>query len=77
MGTLNRFWATWAITMFVLSPSVQTTTASASSMPASISTSRSRPWPCTNCPGQSSGQALKRLGVLVDDGHLVPFGCHA
>src|SRR5438874_5672778 len=48
----NRFCATCAITMFVLSPSVETTTASVSSMPASRSTSTSIPWPTTNAPAQ-------------------------
>src|SRR5579875_2822716 len=40
--------------MFVLSPSVATTTASASSMPASRSTSTSIPWPTMKDPGQPS-----------------------
>src|SRR5579884_1485897 len=50
----KRFCATWPITMFVLSPSVATTTASASSIPASRSTSASMPWPTMNEPGQPS-----------------------
>src|SRR5687767_8659578 len=40
--------------MFVLSPFVATTTASASSMPASWSTLMSIPWPTMKPPGQSS-----------------------
>src|SRR5262249_41956181 len=38
------------MTMFVLSPSVATTTASASSIPASRRTSTSIPWPSTKPP---------------------------
>src|SRR5690348_13713948 len=40
--------------MFVLSPSVATTTASASSMPARRRTSMSMPWPSTKPPAQLS-----------------------
>src|SRR6266511_1471908 len=50
----KRFCATWPTTMFVLSPFVATTTASASSMPASRSTLTSIPCPTTNPPGQWS-----------------------
>src|SRR5262245_19814433 len=42
------------MTMFELSPSVVTTTASASSMPASRSSWRSIPWPTRNSPVQLS-----------------------
>src|SRR5687768_10439423 len=50
----KRFCATCPTTMFVLSPFVATTIASASSMPASRSTFASIPWPTMNPPGQSS-----------------------
>src|SRR3989440_4385799 len=50
----NRFIATCATTRFVLSPFVATTTASASSIPASRSTSASMPWPSTKPPRQFS-----------------------
>ena len=50
----KRFCATWPITMFVLSPSVDATTASASSIPASRSRPVSMPWPTTNAPRQDS-----------------------
>src|SRR5439155_73780 len=46
--------ATCAMTRFVLSPFVATTTASASSIPASRSTSASMPWPSTKPPRQFS-----------------------
>ena len=46
--------AAWAITRFVLSPSVVTTTASASSMPASRSSVRSMPCPTRKPPVQCS-----------------------
>src|SRR4051794_32758547 len=42
------------MTMFVLSPSVETTTASASSIPARRRTSMSIPWPSTKPPAQWS-----------------------
>src|SRR5204863_3948840 len=54
VGTLNRRCAIWAITMFVLSPSVEATNASARSIPASSSASISRPVPTVNCPPTSS-----------------------
>src|SRR3954451_9831259 len=50
----NRCCATWPMTMFVLSPSVETTTASASSIPARRRTSMSIPWPSTKPPAQWS-----------------------
>ena len=53
-ATPNCFCAIWPITMFVLSPSVATTTASASSIPASRRSGRSMPWPTRNSPAQSS-----------------------
>src|SRR5262245_6466446 len=52
--TPNCCCAIWPITMFELSPSVATTTASASSMPASRRSGRSIPWPTMNSPSQSS-----------------------
>src|SRR6476659_1818213 len=52
--TPNCCCAIWPITMLELSPSVATTTASASSMPASRSSGRSIPWPTRNSPSQSS-----------------------
>src|SRR5207244_4285050 len=55
----KRFWATWPITTFVLSPSVETTTASASSIPASRRTALSMPWPRTNPPVQFSPRRLR------------------
>src|SRR5947209_6797410 len=50
----KRFCATWPTTMFVLSPFVATTAASASSIPASRSTSTSMPCPTTKPPDQWS-----------------------
>src|SRR6266516_6038792 len=50
----KRFCATCPTTMFVLSPFVATTTASASSMPASRRTLTSMPCPTTKPPGQWS-----------------------
>src|SRR3954452_24630502 len=55
----KRFWATWPITRFVLSPSVETTTASASSMPASRRMALSMPWPRTKPPVQFSPRRLR------------------
>jgi hypothetical protein len=45
--------------MFVLSPSVATTTASDSSMPAARRTSASIPWPTMNLPGQFSPRRVR------------------
>jgi len=47
------------MTRFVLSPSVETTTASASSIPASRSTAVSMPWPTMNPPVQFSPRRLR------------------
>ena len=47
------------MTRFVLSPSVETTTESASSIPASRSTAVSMPWPTMNPPVQSSPRRLR------------------
>ena len=63
----NRFCAIWPITMFVLSPSVATTTASASSMPASRRSVVSMPWPTMNPPAQSSPSRPSASSLLVDD----------
>ena len=76
-GQWNRFCATWAITMLVLSPSVATTQASAVSIPASIRTSSVEGVALDEPPGPVLGQAGERLGVVVDDGDVVPVGGHA
>jgi hypothetical protein len=47
------------MTMFVLSPFVATTTASASSIPALWRISVSIPWPTTNPPGQFAPSRLR------------------
>src|SRR5580765_9113568 len=60
------------MTMFVLSPSVATTTASASSIPARRRTSMSIPWPSTKPPAQSS-EAAESLLLLVHGGHVPPL----
>src|SRR5918995_130913 len=51
---LNRRWAIWAITRFVLSPSVEATNASARSMPLASRASISSAVPSVNCPPRSS-----------------------
>ena len=56
-------------TMFVLSPSVATTAASALSIPARSSTSVSIPCPTTKPPLQRA-EPRQRLLVLVDGGHV-------
>ena len=66
----KRFCATWPITMFVLSPSVATTTASASSIPASRRRSASIPWPTTKRAGPVLAEPRERVLVLVDDRHV-------
>src|SRR4029079_5042487 len=53
-GTWNCLRAIWATTMLVLSPSVEQTTTSARSMPASRSASTSRAGPTVNDPPLSS-----------------------
>ena len=74
-GTSNCFCAIWPITMFELSPSVVTTTASASSMPASRSSWMSMPWPTWNSPVQSSPRRAERVLALVDDAHVPARPC--
>ena len=78
-ATPKRFWATWATTRFVLSPSVATTTASASSIPASRSTSSSMPWPTMKPPLQSSPSRLSAssfssIAVTSQPSRVEPLG---
>src|SRR5665647_1226115 len=57
------FCAICAMTMLVLSPSVQATKATARSIPASRRTSQSRARPTTNSPGKSSPSRWKASGL--------------
>ena len=57
--------------MLELSPLETAANASARSMPASTSTSRSKPWPDDLAPGELGAEPAERLRVLVDHGHLV------
>ena len=68
-GNLRSALATCAITMFVLSPSVDATNASASSIPARSRTAMSIPCPRWNSPRPVRPQ-VQRLLVLVDDDDL-------
>ena len=61
------------MTMFVLSPSVVTTTASASSMPASRRSWRSIPWPTKKLAGPVVAESPERVLALVDHAD-VPAG---
>ena len=69
----NRFCATWPITMFVLSPSVATTTASASSMPGLAQDVGVHAVPDDEPAGPVVAEPAERLLVLVDGGHVPPF----
>ena len=78
VGTSKRRFAIWAITRFVLSPSVAATNASASAMPASSSASISsagadRVAAAEILPGlvEPDLEARVRLGVLVEARHRV------
>ena len=64
--------------MFVLSPSVEQTTTSARSMPASVRASTSSAVPTVNCPPSVLPRLVEvvleqgvRLRALVQDAHLV------
>ena len=70
VGTSNCFCATWPITRFVLSPSVVTTTASASSMPASRSSVEVHAVADEEPAGPVVAEPPERVLVLVDDGHV-------
>ena len=81
VGTLKRRWAIWAMTMFVLSPSVEATKTSARSIPAAVSASISSAGadrelaaarPPRTC--QPDLEPRVRLGVLVEAGDLVALG---
>ena len=83
VGTLKRRFAICAITMLVLSPSVEAMNASACSIPAASSASISSPVPTVNWPPSSSHERSSvdleprvRLGVLVEAGDLVPLAEH-
>ena len=82
-ATLKRRLAICAITRFVLSPSVEATKASACSIPASSSASISSAVPTVNDPPRVLPALVlvalehgERLGVLVEDGDLVPLVEH-
>ena len=70
VGTSNCFCAAWAITMFVLSPSVVTTTASASSIPPRGAAVRSIPWPTRKPPVQLLAESPEGVLVLVEHRHV-------
>src|SRR5690242_8075946 len=77
-----RLWRTCPITRFVLSPSVDTTAASASSAPARASTVASRPWPRTNPPRQpaprrSNASSLSSTAVTSQPSPTSPFATAA
>ena len=58
--------------MFELSPSDTAANANASSIPACLRVSRSKPSPVTLLPAELGVEPPEGLGVLVDDGHRVP-----
>ena len=62
----KRFCATWPMTMFVLSPSVETTTASASSMPAVAEHVDVHPVADDEAARPVLAEARERLFLLVD-----------
>ena len=68
------FWAIWAHTMLVLSPSVTATKASAPSMPASLEHVPIQGCTGHESPGEVVAEQLERVVALVDDGHVVAFG---
>ena len=70
MPTPNCFWAIWPITMFELSPSVATTTASASSMPGLAQERQVHPVPDEELAGPVVAEPAERFLALVDDRHL-------
>ena len=77
IGTSKCFWAPGAITMFVLSPSVVTTTASASSIPASRSSVQIHAVADEEPAGPVVAESPERVLVLVDDGHVPARGVAA
>ena len=64
--------ATRAEMMLELSPLETAANASAFSAPASMRTSRWKPWPTTWRPRKSGPEPAEGLGLLVDDRDLVP-----
>ena len=66
----KRFWATWPMTMFVLSPSVATTTASASSIPACAQEVGVHAVADEECARPVVAETREGVLVLVDDGHV-------
>ena len=72
-GTPKRSRATRAATMLLLSPLVAATKASARSMPALISVSRSNTSPVSRMPVDAL-ELLEDLGAAVDDRDRVALG---
>src|SRR4051794_17946263 len=78
LSTRKRFCAIWAITRFVLSPSVDATKASARSMPASISASISRAVPTVNeppCSSQLRSDPFSRCAIASGSSSRTETSC--
>ena len=73
LSTPNVSRATRAARMLELSPLLTAAKASAPSIPAASSTSRSKPDAGHRPAVEALGQPLERAGLLVDDGDRVPL----